>query len=223
MFIESPIKNIFFNKFPSLALWIYDFKSSIKPISKKERLIYKNLPPRRASQFKYSRGYIRYSLAYLFDMDPLKIPIEALPGKPPLLPNDWGFLSISHSKDALLVGWSPYKLGIDIENTNRNFCYKLLAKKYFSLKENLYLENLNDAEFKKEVLKMWVKKEAAIKWQNGKLLKDISLWECLPKNKKSNHLEIGKEVNLYSLYFKNWNISVASEYKYNQSLVLCRT
>ena len=70
---------------------------------------------------------------------------------------------------------------------------------------------------------MWVKKESAIKWQNGNLLKDISQWECLPKNKKSFHLKTGKEINLYFTNFINWNISVASEYKLNNDLVFCRT
>ena len=195
----------------------------MKPISKEEKRIYKTLTPRKAYQFKYSRGYIRHSLACLFDMDPLSIPIKALPGKNPLLPNDWGFLSMSHSKDALLIGWSKYKLGIDIENANRNFCYRLLANRYFSLEENDYLKYLNDKDFKNEVLKMWVKKEAAIKWQNGNLLKDISQWECLPKSKKSFHLKTGKEINLYFTNFINWNISVASEYKLNNDLVFCRT
>ena len=67
------------------------------------------------------------------------------------------------------------------------------------------------------------KKESAIKWQNGNLLKDISQWECLPKNKKSFHLKTGKEINLYFTNFINWNISVASEYKLINDLVFCRT
>ena len=159
----------------------------------------------------------------MFDLDPLSIPIKALPGKTPLLPNNWWFLSMSHTKDALLIGWSKYKLGIDIENTNRILCHKLLANRYFTLQENDYLKDLNDKDFRNEVLKMWVKKEAAIKWQNGNLIKDISLWECLPENKKSFHLKTRKEINLYFTNFIDWNISIASEYQFNKDLIFCRT
>ena len=48
-------------------------------------------------------------------LDPLKIPLKADPGKPPLLEKGWGHISMSHCSDALLVGWSLEKIGVDLE------------------------------------------------------------------------------------------------------------
>jgi len=39
---------------------------------------------------------LRQSLSTLFDLDPLKIPINAHPGEPPSLPSGMGNISLSH-------------------------------------------------------------------------------------------------------------------------------
>ena len=50
-----------------------------------------------------------------------------------------GYLSLSQSENALLIGWSRYKIGVDIEQRKRLFPFKAIANKYFSKQEKEYL------------------------------------------------------------------------------------
>ena len=54
-------------------------------------------------------------------LEPLEIPLKADPGKPPLLADGLGYISMSHCSDALLIGWSSTKIGVDIERKDRQF------------------------------------------------------------------------------------------------------
>ena len=218
--INLPSPNI--ERYKRIALWLFDLKSSLKPISKKEVLISNTLPKNRAYQFKYSRGYIRNSLSILFDIDPLHIPIKALPGSPPVLPKKWGYLSLSHSDDALLIGWSRYKLGVDIERENRLFSSQAIANKYFSNKEKKALTFFDENSFHNKTLDLWVKKEAAIKWQEGTLLRDLPKWICSLESSKAYHSSLKKKINIYSIKFINWYISVATEQDLNNNIILCK-
>ena len=91
----------------------------------------KNLTNSRSKIFLETRAYLRQSLSTLFDLDPLKIPINALPGEPPSLPSGMGNISLSHCKDAITIVWHKSKIGIDIERTDRDFNHKKFAEKYF--------------------------------------------------------------------------------------------
>jgi len=91
----------------------------------------KNLTSSRSKIFLETRAYLRKSLSTLFDLDPLKIPINAHPGEPPPIHSGMGNISLSHCKDALTVVWHKSKIGIDIERKDRDFNYVKLAEKYF--------------------------------------------------------------------------------------------
>ena len=91
----------------------------------------KDLTSSRSKIFFETRAYLRQSLSTLFDLDPLKIPINAHPGEPPSLPIGMGNISLSHCKDAIIIVWHKNKVGIDIERTDRNFNHIKFAKKYF--------------------------------------------------------------------------------------------
>ena len=91
----------------------------------------KNLTSSRSKIFLETRAYLRQSLSTLFDLDPLKIPINAHPGEPPSLPSGMGNISLSHCKDAIIIVWHKNKIGIDIERTDRDFNHIKFAKKYF--------------------------------------------------------------------------------------------
>ena len=218
--INLPLSNL--ARDINIALWLFDLKSSLKPISIKEQEISNTLSGERAYQFKYSRGYIRNSLSNLFNIDPLKVPIEALPGRPPALPKGWGYLSLSHSDDALLIGWSRYKIGVDIERKNRSFSSKAIVNKYFSKEENKSLNLLNEASFNYKALDLWVKKEAAIKWQEGKLLRDLPKWICSLEKSKAYHSTLKKTINVNSIKFINWYISIASEKYLFNNMIICK-
>ena len=86
----------------------------------------KNLSSSRSKIFLETRAYLRQALSTLFDLDPLKIPINANPGEPPTLPSVMGNISLSHCKDAITIVWHKSKIGIDIERTDRDFNLSLI-------------------------------------------------------------------------------------------------
>ena len=51
-------------------------------------------------------------------LEPLEIPLKADPGKPPLLTEELGHISMSHCSDALLIGWSSTKIGVAVSYTH---------------------------------------------------------------------------------------------------------
>ena len=185
--------------------------------SPKEINIASNLSLSRAKVFLESRFYTRDALSKLFDLNPSEIPLKANPGEPPTLPEGMGYVSMSHCQDACIICWNKKRVGIDIECSNRNFSYKRLAQKYFCKKI------INNSELNKyDVLKQWSAIEAAIKWDRGKLSKDIKYWKY--KNHKKNifHIEKKLTVNLNQFSFLKWTISIASQNDLNSSInIIC--
>ena len=177
-----------------------------------------NLSKARAKIFLETRYYMRDALSALFNISPLKIPITAHPGEPPKLPDGMGYISISHCKDAFIIGWHKDNIGIDIERSDRNFSYQKLAKKYFS-QDNIKSYNLNQYS----ILQEWSAIEAAIKYDRGKLSKDIKEWKY-QKNKESIYHKSKKiKLSIIQLPFLNWTISIAIKNKIIDDLpkVIC--
>ncbi len=162
----------------------------------------------RAKIFLETRYYMRDALSALFNINPLKIPIKANPGKPPKLPNGMGYISISHCKDAFIIGWYRENIGVDIERSDRDFNYQKLARKYFQ-EENIKNYNLN----KYLILKEWSAIEAAIKCDRGKLSKDIKEWKYKINTENLYHTSKKIKLNLIQIPFLDWTISIA--YKNN--------
>ena len=172
----------------------------------KEINIASNLSSSRAKVFLESRFYIRDALSHLFDLNPLEIPLNSYPGESPALPKGMGYLSMSHCQDACIICWNKEKIGIDIECSDRNFNYKGLAQKYF------YQKIINNSELKKyDILKQWCAIEAAIKWDRGKLSKDIKYWQYKKYKKNIFHIKKKLKVNLNQFSFLRWTISIASQ------------
>ena len=174
----------------------------------KELEIANKLSRHRANIFLESRAYIRQSLGTFFNLNPLEMPIIANPGEPPGLPKGMGHFSFSHCNDAIILVWHEKKIGIDIERLDRVFNYEKLAKKYFY---NTTTFNNTKKLYKKSILNQWCAIEAAIKWDHGKLAKDIKEWQYSENNKilfhKKKKLKLQfKQFNLYK-----WTISVASK------------
>ena len=144
----------------------------------------KKLTSSRSKIFLETRAYLRQSLSTLFNLDPLKIPINAHPGEPPSLPSGMGNISLSHCKDAITIVWHKSKIGIDIERTDRDFNHIKFAEKYFfHTNKSNHKNNLT----KNMILNQWCAVEAAIKWDHGKLAKDINHWQFFEKPKKLIH------------------------------------
>ena len=201
-------------------IWFYEIKGVQDVATVKEIETAKKLSACRARIFLASRAYIRQSLATIFDLDPLDIPINAHPGEPPKLPSEMGHISLSHCKDAIVIVWHKRKIGIDIERTDRNFNYKKLAYKYFF---NASEFNNRNPFTKTMILNQWCAVEAAIKWDHGKIAKDIKHWQFFEKPGKLIHKNKNIHLNYSQINFHNWTIALAYEEKtsFNPEIICC--
>ena len=140
---------------------------------------------------------------------PLEIPLKADPGKPPRLAKGWGYISMSHCSDSLLIGWSSSKIGVDIEKKDRKFQAHKLSKRFFTKHENCEIENLNPIQAQELVLKRWVVKEAAIKWQSGKIATNMNQWIWKNKSSFAYHKKLGHKVKVYEQTHDQWTYAIA--------------
>ena len=201
-------------------IWFYEFKGVQDVVTEEEIKTAKKLSGLRSKVFLETRTYLRQSLSSLFDLDPLEIPLNALPGAPPRLPTGMGNISLSHCRDAVLIVWHKNKIGIDIERTDRNFNYIKIAEKYF-----LYTNQSSHKNklTKTTILNQWCAVEAAIKWDHGKLAKDINHWQYFEKPKELIHKKKNIHLNYSQINFHNWTIALAYEktISLNPEIICC--
>jgi phosphopantetheinyl transferase len=171
----------------NLHIWLALYPHKYFPISDLEYKYSNTMNLIRKNEYLFSRGAIRQALAGLFGMNPLQIPLSAPPGKPPILDNGYGYISLSHCDGGVLIGWSKYKLGVDIECKDRNLKVKKIIQRFYSKNEILGLSNYKDNELKEKFLDLWVTKEAAIKCDRGTIAGDLAKWQiCEIKNLVQN-------------------------------------
>ncbi len=210
---ESPIQRVMnttqINNKSVLGLWLFLMPSKLLPISREERKWVQKLTQKRGLNYHFSRGCIRHVMSNMTGLDPLDIPLRADPGKPPSLAEGFGHVSMSHCSDALLIGWSSAKIGVDIERKDRQFQAHKLSKRFFSQYENCEIKNLTPSKAKELVLKRWVIKEAAIKWQNGKIATNINQWIWENKSSFAYHKKLGHKVKVYEQNHDKWTYAIA--------------
>ena len=195
-----------------LLLWIIPKNNSIKYVTKSEKESAETLNPQKKRQYLQSRSHLRETLSYFLKMEPNNVPLFAKVGIIPYIPNNLGYISLSHSENASLIGWSTYKLGVDIEKYKRNFNAEKISRRYFAPKEQNSLKKIkNNADFKDNVLKYWVLKEAVIKLHQGGIAKDLSNWQIEKNQHKAfnNKLKINSYVK--NILFDEWVIGIASD------------
>ena len=201
-------------------IWFYEIKGVQDVATVAEIKTAEKLSDLRSKLFLESRYYMRKSLSTLFNIDPLKIPINANPGVPPQLPSEMGNISLSHCKDAIVVVWHKSKIGIDIERTDREFNYLKISRKYFTnTNKTKDINKLN----KNLILNQWCAVEAAIKWDHGKLAKDINHWQYFEKPKELIHKKKNIHLNYSQINFHNWTIALAYKEKtsLNPEIICC--
>ena len=210
---ESPIQRVMIttqiNNKSVLGLWLFVMPSKLLPISSEEQKWVQKLTPRRGMIYHFSRGCLRHVMSNMTGSGPLEIPIKADPGKPPHLAKGWGHISMSHCSDALLIGWSSSKIGVDIEKKDRQFQAHKLSKRFFTKHENCEIENLNPIQAQELVLKRWVVKEAAIKWQSGKIATNMNQWIWKNKSSFAYHKKLGHKVKVYEQTHDQWTYAIA--------------
>ncbi|WP_320673502.1 4'-phosphopantetheinyl transferase family protein [Prochlorococcus sp. MIT 1341] len=194
-----------------VALWLISLDAPFMPITLQEERISGELPSLRSRAFRHSRGYLRQALAGLYNLKPLEIPLFAPPGKPPELKAGWGYISLSHCRDAVLIGWSLKRIGIDLERMDRSFSASQVACRYFSSKEKEEIADMPHEILRTEVLDRWLRKEAAIKWQRGKLAIDLLNWQCDQESNVIFHDKFGYSLSVYRQNYLDWGIAVAAE------------
>ena len=116
---------------------------------------------------------------------------------------------MSHCSDALLIGWSSGKIGVDIERKDREFQAYKLSKRFFTQYENCEIEDLTPSQAKELVLKRWVVKEAAVKWQRGKIASNINQWIWKNKSSFAHHKKLGHTVKVYEQDHDQWTFAIA--------------
>ena len=205
-----------------LPLWLFPTNSPLKEISSNEEGIAKSLPPKRSHQYKHTRGYVRFALSQYLNIDPLEIPLNAAPGEVPELDDELGHISFSHSIDALIIGWSQNKLGIDLERKDRVVSAGRIADRFFHSKDQEHIKTLVDQNLLSEVLSQWVIKESIIKWQRGTIAKDLKKWSLDYKENVATHDILNLQVNFYKIQFRNWIIAISSNQNIDaKKLIVC--
>ncbi len=197
-----------------IALWLFPADSPLLPISQEEETKAYQLNPRLRKQFQHSRGCVRKALADVLQIPALDIPLKANSNEPPSLPYGWGFISFSHCRDALFIGWSSERIGVDIERSDRSIAAEAIAKRCFTKKDQHLLSSLGKEALRKNVLKQWVIKESSIKWQRGKISKDLIDWQCSNDYLNAYHSSKNHHLRITSLNHQDWQMSVARAYNH---------
>ena len=177
--------------------------SKLLPISNEEKKWVKKLTTRRGWIYHYSRGCVRDVMSNMTGSDPLEIPLNADPGKPPILAEGWGYISISHCSDALLIGWSTKRIGIDIERQDRKFNAKEISKRFFNKIENDEIRNLSKTQIQEQVLKRWTIKEATIKSKGEKISTNLNQWIWENNTSFAYHNSRKTKVKVFNQKYKN--------------------
>lgn len=192
-------------------LFVWLFKNNLEklPISKQEKNFSNFLSRKRSEQYQFSRGYMRYVLSKLFNLEPLEIPLLANLGEAPVLPPEFGFLSISHSKDALLISWSIEEVGVDIERFDRQLYSPILLRKYLNEEKHFQESSLSNEKIREQILNIWVVKEALVKWERSSIAQGFKNWDVNTDFTFAINTIKREKVSIKKMRFQNWNIGIA--------------
>ena len=169
------------------------------------------LPPAVQQRYRASRHHLRCRLAELLQLRPEAVPLHSPPGQAPTLEQGFGSVSLSHSRDQLLLAWSPGAIGVDLEWQQRRIQAELLARRFFPPQEWLQLQRLPPPRRAAQVLESWVRKEAAIKWQRSSLATDLRHWQWCAEHQRLEHLLEGWQPRSVCERRNGWLCAVVGE------------
>ena len=209
------------NRKDRIYIWLYPMNHKKNINSPEEILWSSNLGKKRSIEYLKSRSALRTSLSYLLNINPLDIPIFSKPGEVPFLDVDLGHISISHCKDAIMIGWSQNEIGIDIERKDRKFNFDLLLEKIFSKTEIDFLNNYN-YENEKLILG-WTSKESAVKWEKKSIFSNLNNWLWDQNQKEILNIKTNTKLKLINHFYKDWIMTTAFKEKelQNINVMLC--
>lgn len=168
----------------------------------------KNLT-RRKKEHLLAYFYTKKTMSELYKINSRDLKINFKQGQAPYFEDEkMGYISLSHCKNVIILGWSSEKIGIDIERKNRKTNPIIVSKRFFTKDEfNQIIQNekLSSENF----IKTWVIKESIIKHQK------LSKWDDSKKfvwrigaNKVFNSKD-NIEIKVKYLFFKKWVIGIA--------------
>jgi phosphopantetheinyl transferase len=120
-------------------------------------------------------------------------------------------VSLSHSRDQLLLAWSPWRIGVDLEWQQRRIAAELLARRFFPPQEWQQLQSQSPPEREALVLESWVRKEAAIKWQRSSLATDLRHWHWCVEQQRLEHLLEGWQPPSVCVRRNGWLCAVVGQ------------
>ena len=196
-------------------MWLGPASATDPCVSDQEQAWACNLSQTRQRRFLGSRSWMRSCLSDLWGVPAQDIPLNAPPGKPPVLHSGWGFVSLSHSKGSALMAWSSAPVGVDLERLDRPFASEALMSRYYAASEQRRLRGLPHQAFHQAVLKYWLIKEAAIKWQRGSLAQDLSHWVVAADELSASHRGRGLQIAVHCRQLGPWGLAIVSACEQN--------
>ena len=196
------------------ALWLVPFQQRDGCggiLSVEEHAWASELRGPRAARYRFTRHWLRQCLGDLLNLSPETIPLHAPPGQRPALETGLGYVSISHTDDALLLAWSGAPIGVDLERSDRRFAALALARRFFASQDVDGLDGLSEEDCRREVLRQWLVKEAAIKWQGGLLAKDLVGWSWVGDAPTAVHKSLDLSVRVSVGTCQTWWFAVAGD------------
>jgi phosphopantetheinyl transferase len=193
-------------------LWLLALHGSeLLWVSDHEQAWAQHLPAPRRQQYLRSRGHLRRQVGALLKLPAQEVPLHSPPGEAPRLSEGYGHVSLSHSKEQLLLSWSPWPIGVDLEWHQRAIQAELLARRFFPPQEWDRLQSLAPGERQAAVLESWVCKEAAIKWQRSSLASDLRHWCWNANLQQLQHLQQGWQPACQIQLRNGWLCAVVGE------------
>ncbi|MBK8983267.1 MAG: 4'-phosphopantetheinyl transferase superfamily protein [Ignavibacteria bacterium] len=183
---------------------------------------------KKADRFKFtkdfqsytiSRSFLRNILSQYINLNPAEIKFSYTETGKPFIENSKIHFNLSHSGDRCIIAVSlTAGTGVDIEKVRDSEDLIIIAERYFSETEIIYLKNFQEKEVTNNFFRIWTLKEAFIKAIGEGLsfrLKDFSVTDrtgnipVLSFNNTSSHSE------------KNWSLQILeSESDYVSSFAI---
>ena len=140
----------------NIKFWIFpnDFNKIIFP--QKTILNKENILSKREKEHLLASYYARKTFSDLYKINSKDLKIVLKQGQAPFFEDEkMGYFSISHCKNAIILGWSKERIGIDIERMYRKTTPIIVSKRFFN--KNEFEEIEKDKKLSAEkFIKTWV-------------------------------------------------------------------
>jgi 4'-phosphopantetheinyl transferase len=121
-------------------------------------------------------------------------------GKPFFINNKEVHFSISHSKDYVAIAVDNQEIGVDVESLRTN--KKQIAQRFFTIKENKYLNNYKDNVYDEAFTQLWTMKESFVKQSGEGIADNFNKISIVPKKFSSETMLTINNVSIYSKFFE---------------------